>query len=395
MSKKIFELKDLQHVHTLQDTSPKKKRYSFPATNPSSSSINSCHPNSLVDPIWEVIDPTPNLHALFQQYDDTYFNGALAACEVKWSSRMTSCAGLCSFESKSKFCSIRLSKPLLQYRPRKDLVETLLHEMIHAALFLSDGMMDRDGHGPKFQYHMHRINMRAGTNITIYHNFHNEVRYHQKHWWRCTGPCRMRSPFYGWVKRSMNRPPSKNDFWWKEHQMTCGGNFIKIKEPEGYSTKKKMSQASNGKSQPQILESPLNRYFPGTGHVLGRLSSSAEDISSCNLNMDRPENRPGSSGMRLKMPSVENYNTKNDLRVPKIILTAEENIATITMPKNCSGLLIKDEIAGSSRKCGVGNVESIETDVMLCVPCPVCNAYVSENTINSHLDSCLAKTHDS
>lgn len=49
-------------------------------------------------------------------------------------------AGLCSFEGKGKFCSIRLSKPLLQYRPRKDLVETLLHEMIHAYLFLSDGV---------------------------------------------------------------------------------------------------------------------------------------------------------------------------------------------------------------------------------------------------------------
>lgn len=44
----------------------------------------------LVDPIWETIDPTPDVHALFTLYDDLFFNGRLAACEVKWSPRMTS-----------------------------------------------------------------------------------------------------------------------------------------------------------------------------------------------------------------------------------------------------------------------------------------------------------------
>jgi hypothetical protein len=43
---------------------------------------------------------------------------------------------------------IRLSVPLLKLRPRKDLVETLLHEMIHAYLFVTDGDDDHDGHGP-------------------------------------------------------------------------------------------------------------------------------------------------------------------------------------------------------------------------------------------------------
>ena len=31
-----------------------------------------------------------------------------------------------------------ISIPLLKLRPRKDLVETLLHEMIHAYLFVTD-----------------------------------------------------------------------------------------------------------------------------------------------------------------------------------------------------------------------------------------------------------------
>ena len=43
---------------------------------------------------------------------------------------------------------------------------------------------DRDGHGPRFQAHMRRINESAGTNITIYHEWHEETDYYKKHIWR-------------------------------------------------------------------------------------------------------------------------------------------------------------------------------------------------------------------
>jgi len=36
------------------------------------------------------------------------------------------CAGVCSYEGHGGLCSIRLSEPLLKFRPRKDLIETLL-----------------------------------------------------------------------------------------------------------------------------------------------------------------------------------------------------------------------------------------------------------------------------
>ena len=74
--------------------------------------------------------------------------------------------------------------------------------------------------------------------LKVYHNFHDEVDSYRQHWWRCNGSCRERKPFYGYVKRSMNRAPSKNDTWWNEHQRTCGGTFTKIKEPENYGKKK-------------------------------------------------------------------------------------------------------------------------------------------------------------
>uniref|UniRef100_A0A7E4V284 Protein with SprT-like domain at the N terminus n=1 Tax=Panagrellus redivivus TaxID=6233 RepID=A0A7E4V284_PANRE len=187
---------------------------------------------SLVDPAYELIDPNPDLHASFIQFNDQFFEGKLASVTVSWSNRMTQCAGICSFQPASGLCAIRLSEPLLKLRPRKDFVETLLHEMIHAFLFLTSRIMDRDGHGPNFQAHMHRINAVAGTKISIYHSFHAEVALYKQHWWRCDGKCQSMKPFYGYVKRSMNRAPSKNDFWWNTHQNMCGGTFIKVKSPE-------------------------------------------------------------------------------------------------------------------------------------------------------------------
>lgn len=101
--------------------------------------------------------------------------------------------------------------------------------MIHAYLFVTENNRDRDGHGPEFCKHMRRINSKAGTNITvsaelncrcyfqliyvlllqIYHSFHDEVNEMRKHWWRCTGRCRNQPPYFGYVKRAMNRQPSK------------------------------------------------------------------------------------------------------------------------------------------------------------------------------------------
>ncbi|XP_045293330.1 DNA-dependent metalloprotease SPRTN isoform X2 [Leopardus geoffroyi] len=196
-------------------------------------------PLSLVDASWELVDPTPDLQALFVQFNDRFFWGQLEAVEVKWSMRMTLCAGICSYEGRGGMCSIRLSEPLLKLRPRKDLVETLLHEMIHAYLFVTNNDKDREGHGPEFCKHMHRINRLTGANITVYHTFHDEVDEYRRHWWRCDGPCRHRKPYYGYVKRATNRAPSAHDYWWAEHQQKCGGTYVKIKEPENYARKGK------------------------------------------------------------------------------------------------------------------------------------------------------------
>ncbi|XP_014475058.1 PREDICTED: sprT-like domain-containing protein Spartan [Dinoponera quadriceps] len=202
-------------------------------------------PRTLVDHTLELIDPTPNIYTLFVQFNIRFFWSVLCSVEVKWSSRMTSCAGVCTFHNNNKQCVISLSAPLLKLRPRKDLVETLLHEMIHAYLFLTNNNRNRDGHGPNFCEHMHRINKEAGTNITIYHSFHDEVRLYQQHWWKCNGPCQHRPPFFGMVRRATNRAPGPSDFWWLRHKVNCNGEFVKIKEPENFKSKQNNKSDKN------------------------------------------------------------------------------------------------------------------------------------------------------
>ncbi|KAI7858579.1 SprT-like family-domain-containing protein [Circinella umbellata] len=192
---------------------------------------------AIPDPSNELIDPTPDLHELFLAFDQQYFKGQLASVEVKWSKRMTLCAGICEYQPGG-YVVIKLSEPLLKFRSREDMVNTLLHEMIHALLFIQMKISDHDGHGPEFLQHANRINKSAKTNITVYHNFHDEVEHYRTHVWLCDGPCRERPPYYGKVSRSMNRPPQKADTWFHEHQITCGGTFTKIAEPEGFKDKK-------------------------------------------------------------------------------------------------------------------------------------------------------------
>lgn len=95
------------------------------------------------------------IHELFVEYSTAYFEGIVhnSACMVEWSKRMTLCAGI-TYEHKNGQCTIRLSLPLLQYLPLKELKETLLHEMIHAYLFITKKQTYLDyqngGHGPVF-----------------------------------------------------------------------------------------------------------------------------------------------------------------------------------------------------------------------------------------------------
>ncbi|KAG7263194.1 hypothetical protein CRUP_020498 [Coryphaenoides rupestris] len=245
-----------------------------PTGSSQTSSALVARPMSIVDESWEIMDPSPDVRAMFLEFNDILFWGKLSGVEVKWSPRMTLCAGVCSYEGRGGLCSIRLSEPLLKLRPRRDLVQTLLHEMIHALLFVTQNNRDRDGHGPEFCKHMDRINTATGTKITVYHTFHDEVDLYRQHWWKCDGPCQNQKPYFGFVKRAMNRAPSPRDPWWGQHQMSCGGTYHKVKEPEGYGKKKSKAESSKDNNKAEGKKPDIRNMIPfsGKGVVLGGTS---------------------------------------------------------------------------------------------------------------------------
>lgn len=232
----------------------------------------------------ELADPTPDIWELFRIFDQQFFEDTLKnnCVELSWSPRMTQTAGLCAWNPKTKFCSIRLSLPLLQLRSRKDLVETLLHEMIHGFLFVTHQDDNHESHGDKFHFHMFRINQMTGTSITVYHTFHNEVRNYQNHVWKCDGPCVNRRPFFGLVKRAMNRKPGPNDNWWKQHQDTCGGTFHKISEPDPKSKPKALAQPSTSTAQKRPISS-------SSSHTSNGVNEGPSQVKRKNQNTVIPE----------------------------------------------------------------------------------------------------------
>ncbi|XP_050462197.1 DNA-dependent metalloprotease dvc-1 isoform X2 [Cataglyphis hispanica] len=403
---------------------------------------NTLYIHKLVDEALEFIDPTPNIHTLFVQFNARFFWDVLSPVQIKWSNRMKSSAGVCTFHSRNKECIISLSAPLLKLRPRKDLVETLLHEMIHAYLFLTNNDSDRDGHGPNFCKHMYRINKEAGTNITIYHNFHDEVRLYRQHWWKCNGPCQHRPPFFGTVRRSMNRAPGPSDFWWSEHQRNCNGVFIKIKEPKNFKSYPKQSDKSKLKDQ-KSSKSITDWFSKNTPATAKSTSSKISLIHSdskilTQRNNDKPstsrDNNGGTNSFRamnekntqdlsLGMkklggsinnlhgwstsgPSekVEKDNTKSISKNPTFSCSGvlggsnsgQSNLLTKFMhvndDENRRELTRRDSELSSivrQERSANNSVLNLNQPRNNSVPCPTCNIPMTLENIYRHVDTCL------
>lgn len=57
--------------------------------SPNNRRTSGIKPIGIVDQRWELIDPIPDVRALFLQFNDQFFWGRLAGVEVRWSPRMT------------------------------------------------------------------------------------------------------------------------------------------------------------------------------------------------------------------------------------------------------------------------------------------------------------------
>jgi hypothetical protein len=271
--------------------------------------------------LFDLLDPTPDVHGLFAHYNAAYFNGALAAVSVEWAPRMTLCAGTCAFSRvPGDAPRIRLSAPLLSLRPPSDLKNTLLHEMVHAAIFLS-GQRDAGDHGPLFMAHAARINAGrklggpglgmgaagaagppahdpvrppGGYRIEAYHAFHAEVDSFRVHHWRCDGACGTL------VKRASNRPPQPADCvragrrrrgggggepcngrgcWWHGHSAACGGAWVKVAGPPPKEARRKQQTAAAAGTSAAATGRRRGAAVAGTGPGQGSLHAFFKNAS--------------------------------------------------------------------------------------------------------------------
>lgn len=278
---------------------------------------------------------------------------------TKHANNRLSCAGICELSkdpSTGKLTRIRLklSTPLLQYRPRSDTINTLLHEAIHAYFFITTSWQhsrgdDGTGHGVGFQLLADAINNHGNYDITIYHTFHDEVESFRTHVWKCNGPCSNMPPFFGLVKRSMNRAPGKSDTWWAKHQAECGGTYTKIKEP---APTKKQVEAMSAKERAGRQKNKLDKWIiPGT-----KQSEQEKSIG------DLAEIQGGKS-----LPSAVQKKRKAQA-------TEIQNPAKNEQPQQ-----------KKSRAENTDDVFFIEETTM--VDCPICEARLVETLINQHLDA--------
>lgn len=279
------------------------------------------------------------------------------------------CAGICELSkdlATGKYTRIRLklSTPLLQYRPRSDTINTLLHEAIHAYFFITTSWRhsrgdDGTGHGVGFQLLADAINNHGSYDITVYHTFHDEVDSYRTHVWQCNGPCKDRPPYFGLVKRSMNRAPGKSDTWWARHGAECGGTYTKIQEP---APTKKQIDAMSKKERAGMQKNKLDSWVK----TAAQQGAPAEDKTS-----DTPIDLEGEG---KTSPKKLNFKRKAEMIIIDDVVETDPS---------SSGLK-------ASQKRPRTDAEEDDSVLVVgkkvLVECPICSLRIVESDINEHLD---------
>ncbi|KAJ1701409.1 hypothetical protein LUZ63_001188 [Rhynchospora breviuscula] len=225
-----------------------------------------------------VATPHPDLdiHALFSHYNSTYFDHTLSSSFVEWSTpRLTSSIATCTY--LKGFCQITLSRPLLMHLSADHVKNTLLHEMIHAYLFVTKKIRSHGTHGPEFRQFMNLINSNTitdeqmpsfGYKITLFHDFHDEdvVDDNISHCWMCkkcgdtTKRATTTQPSYADCvvqAHHSKKTCSYADCHWHRHKVKCGGTYIKIQKLEERDRKKATLEGSTRLHDSESLEKSI------------------------------------------------------------------------------------------------------------------------------------------
>lgn len=234
----------------------------------------------------------------------------------------------------------------------------------------------------------------------------------------------------------MNRAPGPSDYWWANHKARCGGNFIKIKEPE-VQTKKKAAPKSNVitnyiptnklnnnapkkttnpilKDSNHNIQSNINKggvitnnanfspkipnnkpVFNAKGQIIGgnRHRSNSADVLETLRKVWGNKQFPNTQPKEVIMSSSPDLNpNKHKLDLQHLDNTPVKIKKIDDYFKSTATGVLKD-IYGEDIRLAQSNdnkklVAIVDVNF---VSCPVCNVRVKKDDINKHLDECLNK----
>nr|CAH7737710.1 unnamed protein product [Callosobruchus chinensis] len=361
--------------------------------------------NYLNHPKWELLDPTPNIQKLFKDFNKKYFDGDVKGVAVVWGKLLDE-AGVTIFRERGRRrdydCRIVLSAPLLTLRPRADLINTLLHEMIHAYLFVTFNKRDRAEHGPEFKKHMRRLNKEAGKTNDLFKIFHDEVDlYTKQHWWRCNGPCQKWRPNFGLVRKMRNKPPGPSERWWKNHSRECGGTFIKVRKPGDMDAKpvKMVTTVAKKKTSPRPRTCRCKRragcsLAPEISHQKSRATSPCPacnktvHLDHLNEHLDQCLTTANCNDCIICGNSIplKDYEAH-------VISCADKKFSDVHFKQcdKCSCSVIAEDFEKHCSKCSNQELE-FRTDDGTFKKCFICDCRIASEDYEKHIDKCTAHT---
>ena len=199
----------------------------------------------------------------------------------------------------------------------------------------------------------------------------------------------------------MNRAPSPRDSWWYAHRQKCEGQFVKVKEPDGYKDKRKSGKkagtepvSQDDRPRPKVLKEKdrlgsIEHYFEKLpeGHRLG--SSCSISTTSAAVPHHCEQKKKGDSDCDRQQATrdrdfrSETHHSMNSSSADKAVIIVDD--IDSEQPDTSFGVV-------SPKRSSSHSTVSRDVSNSSCM-CPVCSQEVSLNVINTHLDSCLASSN--
>lgn len=180
------------------------------------------------------------------------------------------------------------------------------------------------------------------------------------------------------MRRATNRAPGPNDFWWAEHARSCGGIFVKIKEPEKKPSKSKSKLITKPSSSTSSV-TDIRKYFGNVDNYKENMPQTSQSPQKTNDNAKKLKiivtTSVTISRSSFVAKSVPNGSSENDYSAVRSHWTNKYN--------DSSSKRVLTDDGGALKKLKTNSLAQVY------VNCPICSGKCLESEVNGHLDKCV------